>query len=188
LIVLKGEASYDTLGDPPHPKAILVDAAGAPGQTLKNRILLENYYLHHGHVDVLVDCRGNQESLMVAIVGRKVGTAAAQAAGRLQFTADAAAALANADVAWVTFDTPVDENDVPQVVAVVEPVKGFLPHVPDGCLVLVSAQLPVGTTRRFGLQWANLNDTDNSVGNGPRQLLLSQCLLRIKAHGTRKER
>ena len=66
---------------------------------------------------------------MVAIVGRKVGTAAAQAAGRLQFTADAAAALANADVAWVTFDTPVDENDVPQVVAVVEPVKGFLPHV-----------------------------------------------------------
>jgi hypothetical protein len=167
------------LGDPPHPKAILVDAADAPGQTLKNRILLENYYLHHGHVDVLVDCRGNQESLMVAIVGRKVGTAAAQAAGRLQFTADAAAALANADVAWVTFDTPVDENDVPQVVAVVEPVKGFLLHVPDGCLVLV---------RRFGLQWANLNDTDDSVGNGPRQLLLSQCLLRIKAHGTRKER
>jgi UDPglucose 6-dehydrogenase len=96
--------------------------------------------------------------------------------------------LPNADVAWVTFDTPVDENDVPQVVAVVEPVKGFLPHVPDECLVLVSAQLPVGTTRRFGLQWANLNDTDNSVGNGPRQLLLSQCLLRIKAHGTRKER
>ena len=112
-------------------------------------------------IEILVDCRGNQESLMVAIVGRKVGTAAAQAAGRLQFTADAAAALANADVAWVTFDTPVDENDVPQVVAVVEPVKGFLPHVPDGCLVLVSAQLPVGTTRRFGLQWANLNDTDN---------------------------
>ena len=57
--------------------------------------------------------------------------------------------LPNADVAWVTFDTPVDENDVPQVVAVVEPVKGY---VPDGCLVLVSAQLPVGTTRRFGLQ------------------------------------
>ena len=47
--MLKGEASYDTLGDPPHPKAILVDAADAPGQTLKNRILLENYYLHHGH-------------------------------------------------------------------------------------------------------------------------------------------
>ena len=107
--MLKSEASYDTLGDPPHPKAILVDAADASGQTLKNRILLENYYLHHGHVDVLVDCRGNQESLMVAIVGRKVGTAAAQAAGRLQFTADAAAALANADVAWVTFDTPVDD-------------------------------------------------------------------------------
>ena len=141
--------AIDTLGDPPHPKAILVDAADASAQTLKNRILLENYRLHHGHVDVLVDCRGNQESLMVAIVGRKVGTAAAQAAGRLQFTADAAAALANADVAWVTFDTPVDENDVPQVVAVVEPVKGY---VPDGCLVLVSAQLPVGTTRRFGLQ------------------------------------
>jgi hypothetical protein len=86
-------------------------------------VMIEGTAVISGHVDVLVDCRGNQESLMVAILGRKVGTAA-QAAGHLQFTADAAAALANADVAWVTFDTPVDENDVPQVVAVVEPVKG----------------------------------------------------------------
>ena len=43
---------------------------------------------------------------MVAIVGRKVGTAAAQAAGPLQFTADAAAALANADVACCFFRFP----------------------------------------------------------------------------------
>src|SRR6516165_3089324 len=71
------------------------------------------------------------------------------AAGRLRFTANAADALAGAHLAWVTFDTPVNENDVPQVSLVVEPVKSVLRHLPDGCLVLVSSQLPVGTTRRL---------------------------------------
>jgi len=71
------------------------------------------------------------------------------AAGRLRFTANAADALAGAHLVWVTFDTPVDENDVPQVSNVVEPVKSVLRHLPDGCLVLVSSQLPVGTTRRL---------------------------------------
>jgi UDPglucose 6-dehydrogenase len=71
------------------------------------------------------------------------------ATGRLRFTADAADELAHTDVVWVAFDTPIDENDVPQVAAVVESTKALLPHVPNGCLVLVSAQLPVGTTRRL---------------------------------------
>src|SRR5262249_40203880 len=35
--------------------------------------------------------------------------------GRLSYSADPAAALANAEVLWVTFDTPVDENDIADV-------------------------------------------------------------------------
>src|SRR6516225_2388079 len=65
------------------------------------------------------------------------------AAGRLRFTANAADALAGVDLVWVTFDTPVDENDVPQVSNVVEPVRLLLRQLPDKCLVLVSSQLPV---------------------------------------------
>ena len=37
------------------------------------------------------------------------------ASGNLRFETDAAAAVADAEVLWVTFDTPVDDNDVPQV-------------------------------------------------------------------------
>jgi UDPglucose 6-dehydrogenase len=71
------------------------------------------------------------------------------AAGKLRFTANLGDALAGVELVWVTFDTPVDENDVPQVSRVIEPVKLLLRQLPDGCLVLVSSQLPVGTTRRF---------------------------------------
>ena len=52
LIVLKGEASYDTLEDPPHPKAILVDAAGAPGIDLPTTLVRQP----HGY-EMTIDTR-----------------------------------------------------------------------------------------------------------------------------------
>src|SRR5437660_11176224 len=70
-------------------------------------------------------------------------------AGKLRFTVNVTDALAGVDLVWVTFDTSVDDNDVPQVSRVVEPVRSLLRQVPDNCLVLVSSQLPVGTTRRL---------------------------------------
>ena len=42
------------------------------------------------------------------------------AAGALRFTTDAAAAVADADVVWVTFDTPVDDDDRADVEFVVD--------------------------------------------------------------------
>ena len=69
------------------------------------------------------------------------------AAGRLRFENDAA--FSDVEVVWVTFDTPVDDNDVADVPAVTEPVLAMLTRLPRGCLVLVSSQLPVGTTRRL---------------------------------------
>jgi UDPglucose 6-dehydrogenase len=71
------------------------------------------------------------------------------ASGRLRFETDAISALADADVLWVTFDTPVDENDMSQVSLVTDPVTALVGAVPDRCLVLISSQLPVGTTRRL---------------------------------------
>src|SRR5262245_2612188 len=70
-------------------------------------------------------------------------------AGKLRFTRNVADALPDVDLVWVTFDTPVNENDVPQVSRVVKPVRSLLRQMPDECLVLVSSQLPVGTTRRL---------------------------------------
>jgi UDPglucose 6-dehydrogenase len=81
---------------------------------------------------------------------------AGRRAGRLSFTSDAATALADADVLWVTFDTPVDardEADVASVRARLEAVRGALR---PGTLVVISSQVPVGFTRSLAREWADL--------------------------------
>src|SRR5204863_222264 len=65
-------------------------------------------------------------------------------AGRLSF-ADDPACVAGAEVVWVTFDTPVDEDDNADVAFVVEHVADLFGHLSDGALVVLSSQLPVGS-------------------------------------------
>jgi UDPglucose 6-dehydrogenase len=74
-------------------------------------------------------------------------TRSEQEAGRLRF--DDLPESADADVVWVTFDTPVDEHDRPQPALVTDEVTAILDHLSDDCLVLISSQLPVGSTRRL---------------------------------------
>jgi len=66
------------------------------------------------------------------------------ASGALIFNSDVAAAAA-ADVVWVCHDTPVDEDDRADVDAVLRQTEMLFPHLKDGAVVLVSAQLPVGS-------------------------------------------
>jgi UDPglucose 6-dehydrogenase len=74
---------------------------------------------------------------------------AGQEKGRLHFTTDIAAAVPGAEVVWITYDTPVDEEDRADVGFVEERVQRLFPHLEPGALVLISSQLPVGTTRRL---------------------------------------
>src|SRR5580693_4182601 len=71
------------------------------------------------------------------------------AARRLVFTTDAATACAAADVLWLCHDTPVNDDDESDVDSVLASLRQSLPHLPAGALVLISAQLPVGTCRRL---------------------------------------
>jgi UDPglucose 6-dehydrogenase len=66
------------------------------------------------------------------------------AAGRLVFTADLASAR-RAEVVWVAHDTPVDAEDRADVGLVTNDIERLFPHLAEGTVVLVSAQLPVGT-------------------------------------------
>jgi UDPglucose 6-dehydrogenase len=75
--------------------------------------------------------------------------AAGLASKKLSFTADPKIACANADVLWLCYDTPVNENDESDVDFVLANLRRALPHLPPGALVLISAQLPVGTCRRL---------------------------------------
>jgi len=67
------------------------------------------------------------------------------AAAQLRFSADPAEACRDAELLWVTYDTPVNEADESDTTYVLERLRRALPHLPAGALVLISAQLPVGT-------------------------------------------
>ena len=65
--------------------------------------------------------------------------------GRLRFTSDTATACQDAEVLWVTFDTPVDDDDLADIDFVLNQVKAAVMLLSDGAVVLVSSQLPVGS-------------------------------------------
>jgi UDPglucose 6-dehydrogenase len=65
--------------------------------------------------------------------------------GKLQFTSDMENACKDAEVLWVTFDTPVDDDDVADISFVINQVKSAVRLLSDGAFVLVSSQLPVGS-------------------------------------------
>ncbi len=65
-------------------------------------------------------------------------------AARLRFSTDPAV-LAEASRAWITFDTPVDDDDNADVEWVMARSEELLAPLPSGALVVVSSQLPVGS-------------------------------------------
>ena len=71
------------------------------------------------------------------------------AQGRLAFTSDAETAVRDVDVLWVTYDTPVDDADEADVGYVVDRIGRMFPMIEPRALVLISSQVPVGTTRRL---------------------------------------
>jgi UDPglucose 6-dehydrogenase len=62
----------------------------------------------------------------------------------LAFSTDVAS-VSDADIVWICHDTPVDEEDRADPDAVRRQVEILFPHLKDGAVVLVSAQLPVGS-------------------------------------------
>lgn len=70
--------------------------------------------------------------------------AAGLAGGQLQFSSEASAA-ATTDVLWVCYDTPVDADDRSDTAWVLERIGRVLPLFKPGTVVLLSAQMPVGT-------------------------------------------
>lgn len=99
------------------------------------------------------------------------------ASGALRFTAALPDAVREADVVWVAFDTPVDDEDRADVELVMARVREALPHARDGALVISSSQLPVGSVARMERDHAALS-TGRQVGfaSVPENLRLGQAL------------
>lgn len=97
--------------------------------------------------------------------------------GNLRFTDDVCRALCHAEVVWVAFDTPVDENDCADTGFVVERVARLFPHLASGTLVLISSQLPVGTTRQLEQAYAKAcPDKLVTFGYSPENLRLGKAI------------
>ena len=71
------------------------------------------------------------------------------ASKKLIFSAEPADAVAGAEVLWVAFDTPVDDEDQADIEFVHGQIKAVLPLLAEGAVVLVSSQMPVGSVRKL---------------------------------------
>lgn len=67
---------------------------------------------------------------------------------QLHFTAQAKD-ISDSDVVWVTFDTPVDDNDRADTEFVVNEVKQLFSFLKTNNIVLISSQLPAGSTMQL---------------------------------------
>lgn len=98
------------------------------------------------------------------------------AAGTLTFTADVAAS-SQADVVWICHDTPVDEEDNADSAAVLSQTEMLFPHLRDGAVVLVSAQLPVGSVAALEHRFAaHANGRAVSFACSPENLRLGKAI------------
>jgi UDPglucose 6-dehydrogenase len=71
--------------------------------------------------------------------------------------------LTQAEILWITFDTPVDDHDIADAALVMLEIETIFPYAKDSALILISSQVPVGTTRelqrRCGEKWPEKNLT-----------------------------
>jgi UDPglucose 6-dehydrogenase len=67
--------------------------------------------------------------------------------GRLTFSCDPVRSCKEADLLWVCYDTPVDENDIADLAPVIDGIGRCVPYLRSGTLILISSQVPAGTCR-----------------------------------------
>jgi UDPglucose 6-dehydrogenase len=99
------------------------------------------------------------------------------ASGALRFTTALEEAVGEADIVWIAFDTPVDDDDRADVESVVGHVRAALPFIRQGALVLSSSQLPAGTIGRLEASWhVDSPGRDVSFASAPENLRLGKAI------------
>ena len=69
-----------------------------------------------------------------------------QKRGKISYTSTASDVSA-ANLVWITFDTAVDNEDIADVVDVMQKIEVLFTYLPVNSLVILSSQLPVGSTK-----------------------------------------
>lgn len=71
-----------------------------------------------------------------------------QASGQLWFSSDFSE-IKNCNVLWITFDTPVDENDEVDLSPIYDALGKSIPHLQNGVLVAITSQIPAGEGKKI---------------------------------------
>ena len=99
------------------------------------------------------------------------------AKGSLSFTHDKKAALKDADIVWVTFDTPVDDNDIADSQGVCKHITDIFPLLKENAVLLISSQLPVGSTRILEMEHQKICPSKKLIfAYSPENLRLGKAL------------
>ncbi|HEV8435552.1 MAG TPA: NAD(P)-binding domain-containing protein, partial [Thermoanaerobaculia bacterium] len=93
--------------------------------------------------------------------------------GRLRFASDASEAVGDSEIVWITYDTPVDDDDNADVEFVIRSVESLYPFIREGSLILISSQLPVGSTARLE---ASARGRNLSFAYSPENLRLGKAI------------
>ncbi len=96
---------------------------------------------------IIADLENNKAPLFEPGLSELLRTVKSQ--GKLHFTRDAQHAVQSSDVIWITFDTPVNDDDEAEFGFVEGHICSLFPYLHDGCIVLISSQMPVGFTARI---------------------------------------
>lgn len=96
--------------------------------------------------------------------------------GRLTFHSLADHPLRNVDAVWIAFDTPVDDEDHADAEWVIAQAHSALLHAREEALVIVSSQLPLGSTSRLAERLARDGRDDLDFVCVPENLRLGEAL------------
>lgn len=99
----------------------------------------------------------------------------------LTFSADAQDALEDADVLWVTFDTPVDAENQADVAFVRKRLEAIRADIKPGTLIVLSSQVPVGFTSQLLHDWFEIPLT--SIVVSPENLRHGKAIERFNHPG-----
>ncbi|MCY3024377.1 MAG: nucleotide sugar dehydrogenase [Planctomycetota bacterium] len=96
--------------------------------------------------------------------------------GKLRFSAERRD-VSSAELVWIAYDTPVDDNDQADAESVVSSVAALFPFLQPGALALISSQLPAGSTRRLeGLYREACPGGTATFGYSPENLRLGKAI------------
>ncbi|MHB1557596.1 MAG: UDP-glucose dehydrogenase family protein [Isosphaeraceae bacterium] len=102
------------------------------------------------------------------------------ASGRLRFDADPAGAVQGCPHVLVMFDTPVNDRDESDLSEVLATTGEIAPHLKDGVVLYVTAQVPVGTCDRIAEIVRRANPSlQFGIAYSPENLRLGQAIDRF---------